>query len=283
VERESLLATLIILLGGLSLQLFALWRPSHLANESAARRRERALWLALWWPVAPALTVAAWLCGWALSQPDPVPNHVGRLIFIATAPFAIVGLRALLRAAWSLRECSHLHGILTVGLLRPRIVVARELARALDERALQAALAHERMHVRHRDPLRIWLGQIVTDLQWPWPSAQRRFMSWLEALELARDDEARTEGVAGADLAAAVLGSLRFHLASMPAATLTGSKDALPVRITRLLNPLPESAADSPPHYISMAAALAITWVAAAALGLCFGERLIGVLLKLSS
>ncbi len=42
-------------------------------------------------------------------------------------------------------------------------------------------------------------------------------------------------------------------------------------------------AADSPPPYISMAAALAITWVAAAALGLCFGERLIGVLLKLSS
>ena len=100
-ERESLLATLIVLLGGAALQLFAIW-PRRFSNESASRQLERLQWLALWWPIASALTVAAWLCGWALSQPDPVPAHVGLLIFVAAAPFAYVGSRAVARAAWSL-------------------------------------------------------------------------------------------------------------------------------------------------------------------------------------
>src|SRR5271165_7060879 len=93
VERESLLATLIILLGGLALQLFAVW-PERIDDQSASRQQERVRWLALWWPTAPALTVAAWLCGWALSQPDPVPDHVGALIFLGAVQFAIVGGRA---------------------------------------------------------------------------------------------------------------------------------------------------------------------------------------------
>src|SRR5271168_529491 len=88
VERESLLATLIVLLGGLALQLFAAW-PGRIRDQSASRRLERLHWFALWWPSAPALTVAAWLFGWALSQPDPVPDHVGKLLFVAAVPFAI--------------------------------------------------------------------------------------------------------------------------------------------------------------------------------------------------
>lgn len=281
-ERESLLATLIVLLGGLALQLFAAW-PGRIRNESASRQRERIHWLLLWWPATPALTVAAWLCGWALSQPDPVPDHVGSLIFIAAGPFAIVGARALVRAVWSLYRSPRVYGIATVGLLCPRIVVAPELASRLDERAMRAALAHERMHVRHRDPLRIWLAQFLTDLQWPWPSARRRFSRWLESLELARDDEARTTGVAGADLAAAVLGSLRFQLGVAAAATLTGQSDALPGRIARLLRPLPQTLPEAEPPYLIMAGGLAMTWLVAIALGLWCGGRLVSALLAMSS
>jgi Zn-dependent protease with chaperone function len=283
VERESLLATLIVLLGGLALQLFALW-PGRIDSQCASRQLERLHWLVLWWPAAPALTVAAWLCGWALSQPDPVPGHVGRLIFIAAVPFAIVGGRALMRAAWSLCHARRVYGIVTVGLLRPRIVVAPELARNLDERALQAALAHERTHVRHRDPLRIWLAQFVTDLQWPWIPAQRRFIVWLATLECARDDEARAGGIEGADLAAAVLGSLRFQLGiDASAATLIGHPQALPARIARLLRPLPVSQPDREPPYFAVAAGLGLVWLVAIVLGISCGERLIGSLLAVSS
>ena len=282
-ERESLLATLIVLLGGLALQLFALW-PGRIDDQCASRQLERLHWLALWWPTAPALTVAAWLFGWALSQPDPVPAHVGTLIFLGAVPFAIVGGRALVRAGLSLGHSHRIYGIVTVGLLRPRIVVAPELARNLDERALQAALAHERAHVRHRDPLRIWLAQFVTDLQWPWIPARRRFIGWLAALEYARDDEARAGGIEGDDLAAAVLSSLRFQLGiGAAAATLIGQPEALPARIARLLRPLPLSPPDREPPYLVVAAGLGLVWLAAIVLGLSCGERLIDSLLAVSS
>lgn len=282
-ERESLLATLIVLLGGLALQLFALL-PGRVNNQSESRQLERLHWLALWRPAAPALTVAAWLCGWALSQPDPVPDHVGRLVFIGAAPFVIIAGRAIVRAVWSLWHSPRIYGIVTVGLLRPRIVVAAELAKVLDANAMQAALAHERTHVRHRDPLRIWLAQFITDLQWPWGSAQRRFTDWLATLEHARDDEARAGGVEGADLAAAVLGSLRFQLAcSAAAATLIGQPEALPARIARLLRPLAENPPDKEPPYLVVAGGLAIIWLAAIILGITYGEGLIGSLLAMSS
>ena len=281
-ERESLLAILIVLLGGLALQLFAKW-PGRISAQSGSRPLERLQYLAVWWPAAPALTVAAWLCGWALSQPDPVPERVGFLLFVAAVPFAIVGGRALLRALWSLCRSPRRYGFATIGLLRPRIVVAPELEQALDPRALQAALAHERTHVRHYDPLRIWLAQFVTDLQWPCASARTRFTRWLASLELARDDEARAGGVEGADLAAAVLGSLRYQMGFTAAvATLIGQPEALSARIARLLRPLPPTATGGEPPYHIVAGGLATVWALAIALGLLFGEPLIGSLLALS-
>jgi hypothetical protein len=282
VERESLLATLIVLLGGLALQVFAAW-PGRIRTHSAARRREQILWLALWWPAAPALTVAAWLCGWALSQPDPVPKHVGGLLFVAVVPFVAVGARALVRAVWSLCRSTRDCGIATVGLFWPRIVVAPELENILDERAIQAALAHERAHLRHRDPLRIWLAQFVTDLQWPGPSAQRRFTDWLMSLEEARDDEARATGVEGADLAAAVLGSVRFQMGFRTAsAHLIGAREGLPARIARLLRPIPATTPEREPRYWVVAGGVATIWAAAIVLGLAWGERFIDALLALS-
>jgi hypothetical protein len=284
-ERESLLATLIVILGGFALQMFAAW-PCVRGDEPASRRLEVLRWCALWLPAAMALTVAAWLCGWALSQPDPVPGHVNGVIFVVALPFLLIGGRAVLRAIWSLCHSPRSHGIATVGLLRPRIVIAPDLERALDARALRAALAHEDTHVRHRDPLRIWLAQFVTDLQWPWSAAQRRFTDWLAVLEIARDDEARADGIDGADLAAAVLGSVRFQLrVSGGAATLIGRPQALPGRIARLLAPLPAGAA-APPDvqapYAALTGAWLLVWMVAIGLGLTCGKPLIDSLLSIN-
>jgi hypothetical protein len=283
VERESLLATLIVLLGGLALQLFAVW-PGRIASDHASRQQERLQWLALWWPTTPAFTVAAWLCGWALSQPDPVPDHVGGLIFVATAPFTLVCARALLRAGWSLCRSHRVFGIATVGLFHPRIVVAPALASLLDDAALRAAVAHERAHLLHHDPLRIWLAQFVTDLQWPWAPAQRRFQHWLGSLEIARDDEARGGGIEGADLAAAVLGSLRYQQEiSGASAGLIGRPEALPARIERLLRPLPAATVHPPLPLLTLAGGLGATLLGAVTLGVCCGEPLVRCLLALSS
>jgi hypothetical protein len=283
VERESLLCLLIILLGGLVLQCFAAWSPEE-SGASPSRQLERLRWLALWRPILSATLVAAALCGWALSEPDPVPDHVGPLVFIVCAPFACLILRAIARALWSLLRPPGDYAIATVGLIWPHVVIAPRLAESLDQRALDAALAHEHAHVRHRDPLRIWVGQFVADLQWPWVGAQRRFAAWLAALEQARDDEARARGIDGADLAAAVVGSLRFQQGMHAVqARLIGDAESLQERVARLLEPLPNTPIQQDPSLLSLAGSLALACALAVAFGAAFGERLIGPLLALTS
>jgi hypothetical protein len=161
-------------------------------------------------------------------------------------------------------------------------VIASALVQTLDERALLAALAHERAHLRHRDPLRIWLAQFITDLQWPWGSARNRFTDWLAALERARDDEARAGGIDGADLAAAVLGSVRFQLGLGDGATLVGRHEELPARIERLLQPLPLTVPGGETPSFLIAGGLGAVLLTAVALGTVCGERLIAALLAIS-
>jgi hypothetical protein len=272
-----------ILLGGVALQVIGAWL-STMSRTEPALELERAAWLRLWRPLTPALIVAAWLCGWALSQPDPVPDRVGPLVFIVCAPFVSIVIRAVLRAGWSLLGSPEEFGIATVGLLRPHIVFAPELAKLLDDRAIQAALAHERAHVRHLDPLRIWIAQFVTDLQWPWASAQRRFETWLAALEHARDDEARAEGIEGADLAAALVASVRFHrnIIVGSCAPLIGDRSALETRVARLLQPLAREPQDRTPNTVRIAFLLALALLVAIGLGAVYGERFVGTLLAFS-
>ena len=287
-ERESLLTVLMILLGGAALQVIGAWLSTR-SRMTPGFERERAAWWRMWWPLTPALLVAAWLCGWALSQPDPVPDRVGPLVFIVCAPFVLIVMRAIVRAGWSLLVGPEQFGVATVGLIRPQIVFAPELARLLDDRAIQAALAHERAHVRHRDPMRIWIAQFVTDLQWPWTSAQKRFERWLAALERARDDEARAEGIEGADLAAALVASVRFHRDKANTAghagvcaRLDGDRSVLEERVARLLQPLGGEPKDSAPTTLQVAFLLSLALVTAVVLGVVYGERFVGTLLALS-
>ncbi len=172
-ERESLLVLLIMLLGGATLQLFALW-PSRVPREGQPAALERRTWIGLWTRVVPMLFVAAGLLGWALQESDPVRDPLDPGVLLAIwAPFGLVFLRAAARAVWALLSRPADCGVSTVGLIQPQIMFSPFLAKQLDDGVIRAALAHERSHARHRDPLRIWIAQLVTDLQWPWPSAKR--------------------------------------------------------------------------------------------------------------
>lgn len=294
-ERESLLAILAVLLGGIVLQPFALWVSSG-PFEAPPARLERRTWIRLWLPVVPLLLVMAGLVGWALQQSDPVRDPVDHAMLLAAwVPFGLVFTRAALRAVWALVRRPVEGAVATVGLIQPQVVFSPFLARQLDERVIRAALAHERAHAAHRDPLRIWVAQVVTDLQWPWPWARRRFDAWLEALELARDDEARANGADGTELAAAVLASVRFLAKLAPPdgarlsgtqlahARLTGDSRALRNRMSRLLTPLPELSRDDAqrPGLLDRAGYLLIPLLALAVLlGMEYGERLLRPLLQ---
>ena len=294
-ERETLLAMLVMLFGGLVLQLLPAW-PTTRAHCASPAELERRCWLALWYPMAPMLVVAAWLCGWALVEPDPVTDPLDPgVVLLLWLPFALLFGRAAMRAGWSLLRRPPECGVSTVGLLQPQVIFSPFLAKQLEDNVIRAALAHERAHVLHRDPLRIWLAQLVTDLQWPWPSAQRRLEAWLVALELARDDEARDSGADGVDLATAVLASMRF-LRRLPTperaflngtafthARLIGDSRVLRERVSRLLAALPELSRGRRSRFKAAALVLISLLLIAVMLGVVYGERVIHPLLALTS
>jgi BlaR1 peptidase M56 len=282
-ERELCLSILIVLIGGTAL-LSCGWWPAADVREISAGRLERIAWRRVWLPVAPAIVVAAWLCGWALVEPDPTPEGAPVLLILMSVPLAMLFARAFIRAGWSLFGDRRDPGTATVGLLRPWILFSPHLAKGLDHRQIEAVLAHERAHARHRDPLRILLAQVATDLQWPWPQARVRMRRWLVALELARDEEARAVGVEGADLADAILATARFnrHL-SLPAAALTGEASALKERIDRLLappSPTTGALANSGGALLTGAASLLVT---AVTLGAIFGEQVVQALFRIAA
>jgi|SRR5579863_3174057 len=282
-ERECFLTVLIALFSGIVLLACGWWPAAEISHDSA-RSLEHVMWRQIWWTFVPALTVAAWLCGWALVEPDPVPEKVPVAVLIAAVPFLLLFARAAIRAVWSLFRDDGDSGTATVGLLKPWIVFSPHLAKALDDRAIEAALEHERAHVRHCDPLRIWLAQLVTDLQWPWPQARERFRAWIVALELARDEEARAAGAVGSDLASAILAAarLRQHTIASPVAALIGDQSVLKQRIARLLNPLADPAEEIRARWQRLWL-LAPVLLIAVVLGSTFGEIVVRTLLRIAA
>lgn len=293
--REILLTLSIMTCGGLILQLLAPWPPAGTAGADPAARERRA-WRALCRPVVPVLVSAAWLIGWALVEPDPVRDPLDPAVVVCLwLPFGLLFARAGARAAWALvRELPEC-GVSTCGFLQPQVVFSPFLARQLDEPVIRAALAHEHAHARHRDPLRIWLAQLITDLQWPWPQAQRRLTAWLAALELARDEQARREGIEGTDLAAAVLSSVRYlgELAprersglggtQLAHARLVGDGLVLEQRVSRLLAPLPPSCDGGHGPGLRRTLVLMIPLLLAAVLlGVLYGQSIMLPLLALT-
>jgi Zn-dependent protease with chaperone function len=199
---------------------------------------ERRAWRRLWMPVMPAAVALAVLAGWGLQEPARTDELLRPVAGVLVVPVVLLWLRAAWRVTRALRRPAHDIPAAVVGLFRPRILLSTAFREAVDERALAAALAHEQAHARHRDPLRILLAQLVSDLQWPAPGARIRLQSWLAALEVARDDEARRHGSDGRDLAAAILAAARLTVrtTSIPVALLTSAEWALVFRIDRLLS-----------------------------------------------
>lgn len=281
-DREFAYTILVLVSVGSTLLLSALPGGGE-PPDMPADQLERRCWRGLWIPLLPATLVLASLCGWLALEPDPT-EPIPRAILVAAVPFSVIWIRALWRALAGLLAGPGDASAVAVGLLRPRVLLSPAFARAVDEDALEAGCAHEAAHVRHRDPLRLWVARIATDLQWPLPLATRRYGRWRCALELARDQEARRQGIEGADLAAAVLVAVRLQLdVSGPTATLhdTSGVAFLKSRITRLLAPVePPSCPSGLFPQTAGISILVMIWTLAAFLGADFGEHAMRMLLR---
>lgn len=123
----------------------------------------------------------------------------------------------------------------TYGLIRPRILVSTGLSAALVPAEIRAVLAHEREHLRHRDPLRLLAARLAAAWGCYLPAA-----GWLAHRAALRHELAADRAAAGS-AGRAVLAAALLKLAARPAcpaiaaASPTGDgRRSLEARITQL-------------------------------------------------
>jgi hypothetical protein len=76
------------------------------------------------------------------------------------------------------------------GLLRPRVYVSTGALELLDDVALGAVLAHERAHVRRRDPLRVACGRVIAAALFYVPGLRELHRRQIALAELSADERA---------------------------------------------------------------------------------------------
>ncbi len=272
-DRELVLVVLAIVLTGATFQLGALWRPADSVIDGSTSHAERRHWRRLWVPLVPTAVVLCALAGWTALEPDN-SEFVPRTLLLLSLPCAFIWMRAIWRALRSFLRQPTVRAAGVVGLVRPRIVISDLFRSSVDDRAVEAAVAHEAAHVRHRDPLRLWVAQFATDLQWPSARASQRLRTWMRVVEFARDDEARRCGVEGADLAAAIIAAVRLYEIEHVALALVGERIDFETRIRRLLEPPPS---DEPTPSSALRLVLSVTpaLIGVAVVGALWGETLV--------
>lgn len=262
--------------------------PLGSEGASGARALERRRWRRLWWPLLAAALVIAWVVGWGWTEPEHAEAAPWPLA-AAALPFFAIWIRAGVRALCALRTPrGDAPAAATLGLLRPRIAMSPEFLRRLDPAAREAVWAHEEAHRGSRDPLRIWLAQLATDLQWPSRGASRRLAEWRDALELACDEDARRAGARGEDLAAALLAGARPKSAGWAGgwahAALAREGVLLERRVRRLLLPLSvDAVSEERARWGAGAAALLTLIGVCATLGVLYGEPVVRCLLRIAA
>jgi hypothetical protein len=270
VSRELLLLGLTALVGG-----GGAWLVAPLCNLPRSRtsepawQRERRAWRRLISPLVVVVAGTAMLLGWALQEPEVSDERLAWCAWIAVVVVLALWLRAIARLVRAVRARPAVP-IAVVGLARPGVVVDPRLRQMLDDEAFAAALAHEAAHARHRDPLRIALAQLATDLQWPWPQPRRTLGNWRDLLEQTRDDEAVMNGVRPEDLAAAIVGAAQWRVRGAGVG-LTGG-ERIEQRILRLLDGVPPG---RPPRSCTFAILVVSSLVAALIVGFTVGDELV--------
>jgi beta-lactamase regulating signal transducer with metallopeptidase domain len=147
----------------------------------------------------------------------------------------------------------------THGLFRPRILVSTGLTTALTPAEIGAVLAHEREHLRHRDPLRLLAGRLFAAWACYLPAAR-----WLAGRAALRHELAADRAAAGSAGRGILAGAL-LKLASMPAcpaiAAASPAGDAprsLEARVTQLEAGRPPRQRPAVSRLVTSAGALAI-------------------------
>lgn len=140
---------------------------------------------------------------------------------------------------------------LTCGLWRPKIVLSTWMLAHLDQRELEAVLAHEVGHVARRDYLVIWVATVLRDAFFYLPTSWAAYRHLQHEKELACDALAVTTTRRPLALASALAKVWQPSLGAPTigvAQSLVGAGEAIEGRIERLLVAGASVAGAHPPH-----------------------------------
>ena len=165
---------------------------------------------------------------------------ISLLVRVRAVIGACIALRALSKAAAS----DNAYGVcvlpnraesqaFVLGLLRPKLFVTEPLVAGSDRRYLHAVLAHERAHIRRRDPLGRFVAGIGFAFHLPFVVRMLE-RSLCQAQEMAADREAASD-VGRASVARALLALARSRR-HVPRPSLAFAGQSIEMRIRSLLD-----------------------------------------------
>jgi len=287
----------------------ALWRAAR-RDPDGARARDRAagLFLVRFLPAVVAMPVVAGLVlpAFHIFEPRETGEVAGASLLALAAAGALLvafgvgrGLRALHLTRCMVREWMRraqpvqLHDsrlqafriesdfpvVAVVGLVRPRLLVARRVLEACTPQQMRAVIAHEAAHLASWDNLKRFAIRSCPDLLGLTPAARRMERDWSHAAEEAADDRATSAaGSAPVDLAEALLAVARLapeqHGLGAPVSALY-ERAGVERRVRRLLDR--GARQRRVPVWVITARTLGLTAVAAALAGLIDVRLLAGV------
>jgi BlaR1 peptidase M56 len=121
--------------------------------------------------VATSVGIAGWTLGRQVSASRRLSSRVQALALRAPSQLSAAveasGLQGRVVVLDSPRRFSFVYGILV-----PRVAISRGFLESLTAEELRAALAHERYHVRHLDPLRALVGKALAEAFFLVPSLE---------------------------------------------------------------------------------------------------------------
>jgi len=248
-------------------------RVSRAAICAAGRMRASAaarfLLLVRFTPPAVALFAVAALCvpSFLYYEPATAAERIGWGCWMAAASSVAIwtislvrGLRAMAESRRWLLQPGHAR-IALAGIVRPRVILEEEAARALTTEQLAAALRHERAHAESRDNLKRLLLLLAPDAL----PFRRGFaaveLAWKKYAEWSADDRA-VEGDAARSisLAAALVAIARLNGGRTPALVNSLLDGDLRERVERLLSPAVQGRPDRwTPAVLALGAAVLAT------------------------
>jgi len=242
----------------------------RLAGRIAPVRAARFLLMLRLFPAGAALFLVVGLCtpSYLWLEPKGESEPMGLACLLAVALCVSIGgvsltraARALARSLGHIRQCrqvsreTRLPGeraaawvmdggapcVMLAGVLRPRLVISRNVVAALSAEQLSAVIRHERAHGRSHDNLKRLLVLLAPDLLPFFPAFRSIERAWARISEWAADDGAAAgKARRSLSLAAALVRVARLGAGAAPPALVTSlMADAsdLSERVDRLLRP----------------------------------------------